>query len=207
MLLTLSDRTKPRGLSLGAGSVPAVEIAVKPGQWGWTFEELRASWKAAEGCGFDRLSCFDHVSADGGQRAWDAPTLLAVMAAETDHIPLAVHVLNAALRNPFLLAGQLAVAQAASGGRLEVGLGTGSGWARNDHQVADIPFPTLSERVGRLEALCRVLPALWRGEEVTEEALGLRAASLGPLEIEVPPLIVGGQSEGVLEVAARHAEV
>lgn len=128
------------------------------------------------------------------------------MAAETERISLAVHVLNAALRNPFLLAGQLAVAQAASGGRLEVGLGTGSAWARNDHQVASIPFPAFPERVARLEALCQVLPALWRGEEVTEEALGLRGASLGPLGMEVPPLIVGGQSDRVLEVAARHAQ-
>jgi alkanesulfonate monooxygenase SsuD/methylene tetrahydromethanopterin reductase-like flavin-dependent oxidoreductase (luciferase family) len=48
------------------------------------------------------------------------------MAGATKTIALAVDVLNVSLRHPFLLAGQLAVAQAASGGRVEVGLGAGS---------------------------------------------------------------------------------
>ena len=129
------------------------------------------------------------------------------MASETERITLAVHVLNCSLRNPFLLAGQLAVAQAASRGRLQVGLGTGSGFAREDHQVTGIPFPPFAERVARLESCCRMLPTLWRGENVTDERLGLSGASLGPLAIDPPSLIVGGESDRVLEVAARHARV
>ncbi len=129
------------------------------------------------------------------------------MARETERISLAVHVLNCSLRHPFLLAGQLAVAQAASRGRLQVGLGTGSGFAREDHQVTGIPFPPFTQRVARLEACCRVLPALWRGEDVTDDELGLFDASLGPLAIDPPSLIVGGESDRVLEVAARHAHV
>lgn len=120
------------------------------------------------------------MSASEDGPAWDAPTLLA-MASETERITLAVHVLNCSLRNPFLLAGQLAVAQAASRGRLQVGLGTGSGFAREDHQVTGIPFPPFAERVARLESCCRMLPALWRGDNVTDEGLGLSGASLGPL--------------------------
>ncbi|MGH2680297.1 MAG: LLM class flavin-dependent oxidoreductase [Actinomycetota bacterium] len=101
---------------------------------------------------------------------------------EHSRIRLGVHVLNASLRPPLLLAGQLAVARASSGGRLEIGLGTGS-WhlARHDHRVAGIPFPSFAERVRRLEACCRALPALWRGEAVSDEILGLDGASLGPL--------------------------
>jgi alkanesulfonate monooxygenase SsuD/methylene tetrahydromethanopterin reductase-like flavin-dependent oxidoreductase (luciferase family) len=158
-----------------------MQIGVKPGQWGWSFDELTASWRAAEEAGFDLLSCFDHVSASEDGPAWDAPTLLASMASETERITLAVHVLNCSLRNPFLLAGQLAVAQAASRGRLQVRLGTGSGFAREDHQVTGIPFPPFAERVARLESCCRMLPALWRGDNVTDEGLGLSGPSLGPL--------------------------
>jgi alkanesulfonate monooxygenase SsuD/methylene tetrahydromethanopterin reductase-like flavin-dependent oxidoreductase (luciferase family) len=181
-----------------------MRIGVKPGQWGWSFDELLAAWSKAESEGFDLLSCFDHVSAaPAGNAAWDAPTLLAAMAGATSHIPLAVHVLNVSLRPPLLLAGQLAVAQASSGGRLEVGLGTGS-WhlARHDHRSAGVPFPPFAERVRRLEACCRAFPALWRGETVTDDALGLDAASLGPLGIEAPPIVVGGTSERVLALAA-----
>jgi alkanesulfonate monooxygenase SsuD/methylene tetrahydromethanopterin reductase-like flavin-dependent oxidoreductase (luciferase family) len=185
-----------------------MRVGLKPGQWGWSFHELLAAWTTAEAEGFDLVSCFDHVSAaPGGNAAWDAPTLLAAMAGATSRIRLAVHVLNASLRPPFLLAGQLAVAQASSGGRLEVGLGTGS-WhlARHDHRVAGVPFPSFAERVERLEACCRAFPALWRDETVSDDALGLDGASLGPLGIEPPPIVVGGTSDRVLAVAAAHAD-
>ena len=184
----------------------AMLMGVKPGQWGWSFEELRASWRAAEEAGFDVVSCFDHASAaPAGLAAWDAPTLLAAMPGSTERIGLAVDVLNVALRHPFLLAGQLAVAQAASGGRLRVGLGAGSPLARVDHEALGLPFPPFAQRMDRLEACCRVFPALWRGEEVTEPSLGLGAAALGPIGIEPPPIAIGGSSDRALEIAARWA--
>jgi alkanesulfonate monooxygenase SsuD/methylene tetrahydromethanopterin reductase-like flavin-dependent oxidoreductase (luciferase family) len=185
-----------------------MRIGVKPGQWGWTFDELRAAWRSAEQTGFDLVSCFDHVSAaPAGLAAWDAPTLLTSMAGVTERIRLAVHVLNVSIRTPLLLAGQLAVAQATSGGRLEVGLGVGS-WhlARHDHRAAGVPFPPFQERVARLDACCRAFPALWRGETVSDRVLGLDDASLGPVGIEVPAIVVGGAGDRVLAVAAAHAD-
>lgn len=185
-----------------------MRIGVKPGQYGWTFDGLAASWRVAEEVGFGVLACLDHVSSSPeGQQAWDAPALLAAMAGETRRISLAVHVLNAALRHPFLLAGQLAVAQALSGGRVEVGIAAGSHYfARYDHEATGIPFPSFAERMARLEACCRILPALWRGEEVTDEPSGLVGASLGSLGIAPPPISVGGKSDRALEIAVRHAD-
>lgn len=185
-----------------------MKIGVKTGQWRWSFDELLASWEAAEEVGFDILAAFDHVTAaPEGVPAWEATSLLSVMAARTQRIRLGIYVVNAALRHPFLLAAQIAVAQAASQGRLEVGLGTGSHYfARYDHEVTGIPFPRFQDRLDRLEACCRVLPALWRGELVTDEGLGLRGASLGPIGIEPPPLVVGGQSNRALDIAARYAQ-
>ena len=185
-----------------------MRVGVKPGPWGWTFDELRSAWITAEEAGFDVLSCFDHASAaPAGAAAWDAPTLLTAMAGVTSRIRLAVHVLNASLRVPLLIAGQLAVAQAASGGRLEVGLGTGS-WhlARHDHRVAGIPFPSFADRARRLEACARTFPVLWRGETVSDPTLGLDGASLGPIGIVPPAIVVGGTSERVLAIAAAHAD-
>jgi alkanesulfonate monooxygenase SsuD/methylene tetrahydromethanopterin reductase-like flavin-dependent oxidoreductase (luciferase family) len=200
-----------------------VRTGVKPGQWGWGFDELVASWRAAEDAGFDELvaswraaedagfdvvSCFDHVSAaPAGLAAWNAPSLLIAMAGVTERIALAVDVLNVSLRHPFLLAGQLAIAQAASDGRLEVGLGAGSyHLARFDHRALGVPFPSLPERRRRLARCCELLPALWRGEEVTDAELGLDAASLGPLGIEPPPLVVGGTSDETMTIAATFAD-
>jgi alkanesulfonate monooxygenase SsuD/methylene tetrahydromethanopterin reductase-like flavin-dependent oxidoreductase (luciferase family) len=185
-----------------------MRIGVKPGQWGWSFDELTASWREAEEAGFDIVSCFDHVTAaPAGLAAWNAPSLLVAMAGVTERITVAVDVLNVSLRHPFLLAGQLAVAQAASGGRLEVGLGAGSyHLARFDHQALGRPFPPLAARRERLARCCQAFPALWRGEEVTDAELGLEAASLGPLGIEPPPIFVGGTSTETMGIAVAHAD-
>jgi alkanesulfonate monooxygenase SsuD/methylene tetrahydromethanopterin reductase-like flavin-dependent oxidoreductase (luciferase family) len=185
-----------------------MRIGVKPGQWGWPFEELVASWRAAEEAGFAIVSCFDHVSAaPAGLAAWNAPSLLTAMAGVTERIALAVDVLNTALRHPFLLAGQLAVAQAASRGRVEVGLGAGSSHlARFDHAALGRDFPPLAARRRRLARCCELFPALWRGEEVTDAELGLSAASLGPLGIEPPPIFVGGGAPETMVIAATVAD-
>jgi alkanesulfonate monooxygenase SsuD/methylene tetrahydromethanopterin reductase-like flavin-dependent oxidoreductase (luciferase family) len=185
-----------------------VRIGVKPGQWGWTFDELVGSWQAAEEAGFDIVSCFDHVtSAPAGLAAWNAPSLLIAMAGATHRIALAVDVLNVSLRHPFLLAGELAVAQAASGGRVHVGLGAGSyHLARFDHAALGRPFPPPSQRLDRLAHCCQAFPALWRGEQVSDPVLDLYGASLGPIGIDPPPIFVGGTSEAAMAVAANYAD-
>ena len=185
-----------------------MRVGVKPGQYGWGYQELRDSWVAAEQAGFDLVACFDHVSAaPRGMVAWDAPSLLTAMAAKTERVLISVEVLNASLRNPFLLAGQLAVAQAVSGGRLRAGLDAGSVYlARFDHQALGLPFPPHDQRIRHLEACCRALPALWRGAAVDDPVLGLRQASLGPIGISPPELFVGGSSDAVLTIAARYAD-
>jgi alkanesulfonate monooxygenase SsuD/methylene tetrahydromethanopterin reductase-like flavin-dependent oxidoreductase (luciferase family) len=180
-----------------------------PGPLGWTYRELQAAWLAADDCGFNVVGCFDHVTAaPHGRLAWDAPTLLTAMAAHTSRAHLAVWVVNVGLRNPLMLAGQLAVAQAESGGRLEVGLGAGSySLARFDHSALALPFPPLSLRMARVAACCPALRALWRGETVTDASLGLVEASLGPLEIAVPPLTIGGSGPTAMRVAVRHGDL
>lgn len=185
-----------------------MRIGVKCGQWGWSFAELEESWRAAEESGFALLSCFDRItSAPRGLRAWDAVALLVAMAKTTEHIRVSAHMLNATLRHPVVLGSQLAVVQAASRGRLEVGLGAGAKyWAPFDNQPLGIPFPSHATRIARLEALCRTLPPLWRGETVRDEVLGLREVSLGHLDIEPPTLVLGGRSEGILALAARYAD-
>jgi alkanesulfonate monooxygenase SsuD/methylene tetrahydromethanopterin reductase-like flavin-dependent oxidoreductase (luciferase family) len=186
-----------------------MRLGIKPGQLGWTFDQLVESWQAAEDAGFDLVSCFDHLTTapDVEGPAWDAPSLLVAMAGVTSRITLAVDVLNVSLRNPVVLASQIAVAQAASGGRVQVGLGAGSPHlAKFDHGAIGLTFPPHRDRVELLDACCRVLPRLWAGEEVTEPSLGMEGASLGPVAIDAPRLVVGGQSDAVLEIAVRHAD-
>ncbi len=184
-----------------------MHIGVRLGPRGWPFAELVASWRAAEEAGFAMVSCSDQLTAHEGGPSWDAPSMLTVMGACTSTVPLAIHVVNIALRDPVTLAAQIAAAQALSGGRVSVGLGAGM----PQDPVAREPLaPTklsFRDRVARLDAFCRVLPALWRGHAVSHSQLGLRDARLGPTGIVPPQLVVGGSSDPVLTVAARHADV
>lgn len=122
------------------------------------------------------------------------------MAGVTVRAALAVDVVNISLRHPFLLAGQLAVARAASADRLEVGLGAGSyRVVRFDHSALAVRFPPRSERCERLARCCQVFPALWRGETVTDDQLGVHGALLGQLGIQPRPIVVGGISEATMQ--------
>lgn len=185
-----------------------MRIGIKPGVWGWTFAELDAFWSAAEEEGFGHISVFDHLlAAPAPLRAWDAPSLLIAMAARTDVPALCVDVLAVSWRNPLQLAGQLAVAQTLSGGRVEVSLGLGAkAFGRYVHDALGIAFPPREERLARLEAFCWALSALCRGERVTDQVLDLREASIGPVEMQPPRISIGGASDELLALIARACD-
>jgi len=184
-----------------------MRLGVLPFAVGATFADLTESWQAAEEVGFEAVWTVDHATPTAELRpAWEASSLLVALAARTRTISVGVLVFDVLLRHPFHVAGSVAVAQALSGGRVRVGLGVGDKFTQLDHDTLGIPFPPFAERVQTLEACCRVLPALWRGECVTEPSLGMSEAALGPVEIKTPPIIVGGGSRSVIEVAARHAQ-
>lgn len=184
-----------------------MRVGVLPFVLGASFANLTQSWQAADEAGFDAIWTLDHSTSTSDLRpAWEASSLLVAMAAQTRTIAVGVLVFDVLLRHPFHVAGSVAVAQALSGGRVRVGLGVGDEFTKLDHDALGIPFLPFGERVRKLEACCKVLPALWRGETVTEPVLGIHQAALGPVDLDLPPLIVGGGSNSVMEVAVRHAQ-
>jgi alkanesulfonate monooxygenase SsuD/methylene tetrahydromethanopterin reductase-like flavin-dependent oxidoreductase (luciferase family) len=185
-----------------------MRIGAKPGVRGWTLAELEAFWAAAEEGGFRHISVFDHpLAAPAPFRAWDAPSLLIAMAARTANPALCIDVLIVSWRNPLELASQLAVAQALSGGRVEISFGAGTKrLGGHVHRALGLPFPPRQERLARVEAFCRALPALWRGERVTDELLRLDAASIGAVGIDPPRISIGGASDEILTLIARAAD-
>ena len=184
-----------------------MRIGVLPFALGASFNDLENSWHAAEEAGFAALWTVDHATPTRNLRpAWEASSLLVAMAARTRAIPVGVMVFDALLRHPFIVAGSVAVAQAISGGRVSIGLGVGDKFSKLDHDALGLPFPPFPDRVRFLEECCRALPRLWRGESVTDSALGLQDAALGAMDIERPSLIVGGGKRALMEVAVRHAD-
>src|SRR5699024_9158842 len=98
--------------------------------------------RASEDLGFDAFFRSDHYLAMGGDGLpgpTDAWTTLAGLARETSRIRLGTLVSSATFRRPGVLAIQVAQVDQMSGGRVELGLGTG--WYAEEHTAYGIPFP------------------------------------------------------------------
>src|SRR5262245_21046633 len=104
--------------------------------------EWRAKCRRAEELGYDVILVPDHL----GMPA-PFPALVAAAGA-TERPRLGTFVLNAGFWNPTLLAREVATTNALTGGRLELGLGTG--YVQAEHDRAGLPFGSPRERVDRL---------------------------------------------------------
>ncbi len=135
-------------------------------QQGATYDDLLAVARASEDLGFDAFFRSDHYlsmgDVDGRPGPTDAWVTLAGLARETSRIRLGTLVSSATFRHPGPLAVAVAQVDRMSGGRVELGLGTG--WFEAEHQAFGLPFPTVSERFDVLEEQLQVITGLWRGE-------------------------------------------
>src|SRR5699024_7331280 len=129
----------------GSGSWQAgamqLRIFTEP-QQGASYDDLLAVAKATEELGFAAFFRSDHYLAmgpDGLRGPTDAWTTLAGLARETSRIRLGSLVSSATFRHPGVLAIQVAQVDQMSGGRVELGLGTG--WYEQEHAAYGIPFP------------------------------------------------------------------
>ena len=122
------------------------------------------------------------------EEPWPEPlTTLAAVAGCTKRIRLGTGVLIAALRPAVLLAKTLATLDALSGGRVDLGVGTG--WQREEYQALGLPFEARGARLDDTLRACRTLPrrgsppAPRRGGRACARAspCGSRAAAFSPL--------------------------
>ena len=131
-------------------------------QQGASYDDILAVAKAAEDLGFDGFFRSDHYLAigagDGLPAPTDAWTTLAGLAPETSRIRLGTLVSSVTYRQPGVLAIQVAQVDQMSGGRVELGLGTG--WFAAEHAAYGIPFP--AKRFGLLEEQLEIVTGLWR---------------------------------------------
>src|SRR5260221_10268328 len=116
----------------------------------------------AEGLGFDSIWVGDSLLA---RPRHEPLALLAAVAARTRTVELGTAVLLPALRNPVLLAHQVATIDQISEGRLILGVGIAADVPniRQEFTAAGVPF---EKRVGRLLEGLRLARLLWSGKPV-----------------------------------------
>ncbi|WP_225828954.1 LLM class F420-dependent oxidoreductase [Streptomyces naphthomycinicus] len=150
--------------------------------------EWRAKCRRAEELGYDVILVPDHLG-------MIAPFPALVAAAQATERPrLGTFVLNAGFWNPALLAREVATTDALSGGRLELGLGTG--YVGAEHEAAGLPYGSPRERVDHLRRTVTEL----------ERLLGSEEHQPRPAQSRVPVLI-GANGDRMLRLTAEHADI
>lgn len=181
-------------------------------QQGASYDDQLAFAQAAERLGFDGFFRSDHYlhmgDGDGLPGPTDAWTTLAGLARETSRIRLGTLVSSVTYRTPGLLAIQVAQVDAMSGGRAELGLGTG--WFAREHEAYGIPFP--AKRFDLLEEQLELVTGLWSTPvsatysfEGAHYRLKDAPALPKPVQSRVPVIVGGGGPKRTPELAARYA--
>ena len=166
-------------------------------------EPLLRLAERAESLGYDAVWIGDSLLA---RPRHEPITMLAAVAARTRRVKVGTAVLLPALRNPVLLAHQVATLDQVSAGRviLGVGIATDVPNIRAEFRAAGVPF---EKRVGTMMEGLRLCKALWRGEPVDWDGRWhVEQGVIGPVPHQPggPPIWGGGSAPAALERAARH---
>lgn len=116
-----------------------VGLMVEP-HYGGTYNDLVGIARWAESQGFSALARSDHYWWNDTQAATDAFVTLGGLARETSSIRLTVLVSPITFRHPAVIAKCAVTIDEMSGGRLDLGVGTG--WLVPEHEVFGLDFPT-----------------------------------------------------------------
>ena len=135
----------------------------------------------------------------------DSVVGLTVVAAHTSTVKVASGIIVLPLRNPVILAKELASVDVVSNGRLIAGFA--AGYVSAEFTAAGVP---MAGRGARMEDYIRALRALWsmdrpdyRGQLVSFSGIDARPR---PRQRPAPPVVIGGEAPAALRRAVTMAE-
>jgi probable F420-dependent oxidoreductase len=166
----------------------------------------RADWQdlamRAEAAGFDIVHVPDHLDAC-------LPPLAALCTAAdvTERLQVGTLVINNDFRHPVLLAREAATVALLTDGRFELGLGAGH--MKREYDQAGLAFDAAPLRIARMAESMEIVRRLLDGEELTFAGAHYRIEGhrIYPVPATRPRLLVGGNGDRLLAVAAERADI
>ena len=170
--------------------------------------------QAAEAAGLESVWTGEHIvlpdpSLPSFPLAPDTPMLdtivaLTWIAAHTKRVRIASGIIVLPLRNPLLLAKELATLDVVSGGRLIIGVG--AGWMEAEFKALGVP---MEKRGEQMDDALRAMRAIWTMEHPEYHgpsiSFGGVAARPHTLQRPMPPIVIGGESPSALRRAVTMA--
>ncbi len=189
-----------------------VEFGIYVPQLGFAFDDLLSRALLSEELGFSSFWLYDHLYAPGlpDVPALEGWTVATALLARTTRLRVGHLVLNANFRNPVLLGKMATTLDVISGGRLELGIGSGS--YELEHREGGFAWGTLRERSERLAETLEILTQMFAGGRTTYAGAHYRADNVpnlpAPVQVPRPPIHVGGVgARFTLPLVARYADV
>jgi len=180
------------------------------GQEGVTWNDWVRIAKLVEEHDFQGLFRSDHYTAiiRPDADAHDAWATLAGLAALTERIRLGTMVSPATFRHPSVLARMAVTVDHISGGRVEVGMG--SGWYEREHLAHGFPFLDGKQRFALFAEQVEIVVRSWTEDPFDHEGSASRLrdqlALPRPVQQPHPPLVLGGTVKPrFAALAARYA--
>jgi len=178
------------------------------------FERVVDIAVTAEESGFDSVWVMDHffqlpLLGPPSNEMFEAYTLLGALAARTQRVRLGTMVTGNTYRNPALLAKQVTALDVISRGRAICGLG--AAWFDVEHQALGFAFPSVKERLDRLEEAVQICRAMFTQPVSTLEGRYYSIVdaynSPPPVTPGGPPILIGGSGEKrTLRMVAQYAD-
>lgn len=158
--------------------------------------------RSAEASGFDVITSADHI----GRRLAVLPML--AVAAEVSSLRISPMVMANDYRHPVLLAKDTATIDVLSGGRFELGIGTG--WIEEQYNAAGIRYDPPLTRVDRFEEAIAVIKGCWSGEPFSFDGEHYQLDQVTcprPIQRPHPPLLIAGAGRRMLRLAGQEADI
>ena len=190
-----------------------IRFAVQATPTRLSYQEYLDQWLTCERLGYDIAYVTDHFVVDspelGPGPVFESTTLVSAMAAQTTRMRCGIMVAGNTFRNAGILAKIAVTLDHVSGGRFELGMG--SGHIQLEHDQYNIPFYTLGKRLRMFREGAHLVRSLLTQDRTDFEGeyYAMHNALCEPKPLQQPlPILIGGIGEELsMRVVAESADI